>query len=99
MTETSTSMPSRLAAAPAYISQAAASTGVGRHGRCGAGVYWDIASAGERCGHGGGVVPCGGHRPGRVGTDGGTSVAGGPEPDLGAPPRCRPIRLADAIRV
>src|SRR5271165_66325 len=107
MTETSTSMPSRLAAAPAYISQATVTTEVGRHGRCGAGVYWRIASAGDDCGRGVCGVPCG-HEAGWYEADGGVGPPGGPptggpdpgSPDLnvGAPPgACRAVMFAVAI--
>src|ERR1700758_4538041 len=102
MTEMSMIMPSRLAAAPAYISQAAVTTDGGRHGRCGAGAYWAIASAGDDCGQGVCGVP-GGHEAGWYAADGGVGPpggppAGGPDPNVGAPPGgCRAVMLAVAI--
>src|SRR5215472_11670916 len=61
MIASSTSMCRKVKAAPVYISQPAASTDVGGRGRSGAGVYLDIGSVAEGCGH----DPCAGadHEP------------------------------------
>src|SRR5579875_155026 len=68
-------MPSRLAAAPEHISQAAASTGAGCRRCWGAGAYRDIAPGAAGCGHGGAAAG-GGQDTGWAGPGADAAVAG-----------------------